>query len=169
MKRYYMELLSITAQYKQNTEDQKIVSWINLLNLNDHYNVITKPSGFFGTHYWCELCNKCYHDKLNHKCIPNCIACKLQTQKTVNFITEKQRTVMPVTETFMVKTCFRNHKTIGDKKKNSVCQALHCCKDCGVEFNPKSQHKCGYSKCVTCKKGLPNDHECFMQPHKFFG
>ena len=56
------------------TEDQKIVSWINLLNLDNHFNAITKPSGFFGTHYWCELCNKCYHDKLNHKCIPNCVA-----------------------------------------------------------------------------------------------
>ena len=71
---------------------------------------------------------------------------------------------MPVTETFMA---IRNHKTIGGKKKNSVRQSLHCCKDCGVEFNPKSQHKCGYSKCVTCKKYLPNNHECFMQPYKF--
>ena len=34
------------------TEDQKIVSWINLLNLDNHFNAITKPSGFFGTQYW---------------------------------------------------------------------------------------------------------------------
>ena len=85
----------------------------------------------------------------------------------MNFITEKQHTVMIVTETFYGEACFRNHKTVGDKKKNSVCQSLHCCKDCAAEFSPKKQHKCGYSKCVTCKKYLPIDHECFIQPHKF--
>ena len=63
-------------------EDQKIVSWINLLDLDNHFNAITKPSGYFGTHYWCELCNKCYADKQKHKCIPNCVACKtLDTEK----------------------------------------------------------------------------------------
>ena len=50
---------SLTANSKvfetSTTEDQKIVSWINLLNLNDHFNPITKPAGFFRTHYWCQL------------------------------------------------------------------------------------------------------------------
>ena len=106
---------SLTANSKvfetPTSEDQKIVYWINLLNLNDHFSTITKPSGFFGTHYWCELCNKCYHDKLNHRCIPNCVACKtLDTEKFVNFITEKQRTVMTVTETFMVKRVLQTTK-----------------------------------------------------------
>ena len=59
---------SLTANSKgfetSTTEDQKIVSWINLLNLDNHFNAITKPSEFCGTHYWCELYNKCYHDKL---------------------------------------------------------------------------------------------------------
>ena len=46
---------SFTANCKvfetSTSEDQKIVSWMNLLNLNDHFSAITKPSGFFGTHY----------------------------------------------------------------------------------------------------------------------
>ena len=66
-------------------EDQKIVSWINLLNLADHFNLITKPAGFFGTDYWCELCNKYYHDKLNHRCIPNCVACKTLETENCDF------------------------------------------------------------------------------------
>ena len=41
---------------------------------------------------------------------------------------------MPVTDTFMVKRALANHKTISGIKKYSVCQSLHCCKDCGVEF-----------------------------------
>ena len=162
---------SLTANSKvfetSTTEDQKIASWINLLNLNDHFNPITKPSGFFGTHYWCELCNKCYHDKLNHRCIPNCVACKTLDTENCNFKHGKTTHCNACNRDFYGEACFRNHKTIGGKKKNSVCHSLHCCKDCGVEFNPKSQHKCGYSKCVTCKKYLPNNHECFIQPHKF--
>ena len=67
------------------TEDQKIVSWINLLNLDNHFNAITKPSRFFGTHYWCKLCNKCYHDKLNHKCIPNCVVYKTLDTENCEF------------------------------------------------------------------------------------
>ena len=80
---------------------------------------------------------------------------------------EKQRIVTTVIKIFYGEACFANHKTVTVKKKKSVCQTLHRCKDCGVEFNPKKQHKCGYIKCGTCKKYLPNNHECFMQPHKF--
>ena len=68
---------------------------------------------------------------------------------------------------FYGEACYANHKTVGGKKKNSVCQLLHCCKDCGREFTPKKQHKCGYCQCVTCEKYLPINHGCFMQPHKF--
>ena len=162
---------SLTANSKvfetSTTEDQKIVSWINLLNLNDHFNAITKPSGFFGTHYWCELCNKCYADKQKHKCIPNCVACKTLDTENCNFKHGKTMHCNACNRDFYGEACFRNHKTITGKKKNSVCQSLHCCKECSAEFNPKSQHKCGYNKCVTCKKYLPNNHECFIQPHKF--
>ena len=84
---------SLTANNKvfetSTSDDQKIVSWINLLNLNDHFDPITKPSGFFGTHYWCELCNKCYSDKQKHKCIPNCVACKTLDTGTLRFSTWK--------------------------------------------------------------------------------
>ena len=105
---------SLTANSRvfetSTSEDQKIVSWINLLNLNDHFNamIITKPSGFFGTHYWCELCNKCYADKQKHKCIPNCVACKTLNTENCNFKHgKKQRTVMPVTETFYGEAWFQ--------------------------------------------------------------
>ena len=42
---------SLTANSKvfetSTTEDHKIVSWINLLNLNDHFNAIEKAVGIF--------------------------------------------------------------------------------------------------------------------------
>ena len=46
---------SLTANSKvfktPTSEDHKIVSWFNLLNLNDHFNPITKPLGYFRMHY----------------------------------------------------------------------------------------------------------------------
>ena len=80
---------------------------------------------------------------------------------------EKQRTVMPVTKTFMVKRALEITGLSAVKRKTQFVNHCIAVKDCGAEFNPKSQHKCGYSKCVTCKKYLPNDHECFMQSYKF--
>ena len=42
---------SLTANSKvfetSTSDDQKVISWINLLNLNAHFSPITKPSGFF--------------------------------------------------------------------------------------------------------------------------
>jgi hypothetical protein len=52
------------------------VQWINLLNLSHHFMPIKSPSGFFGTNYWCSLCNKCYVHKIKHRCIDHCVACK---------------------------------------------------------------------------------------------
>ena len=46
---------SLTADSKvfetSASENQKIASWINLLNLNAHFSLIIKSSGFFGMHY----------------------------------------------------------------------------------------------------------------------
>ena len=96
---------SLTANSKvfetAASEEQQITCWINLLNLNDHFDPITKPAGFFGMHYWCELCNKCFHDKQEHKCIPTCVACKTLTQKTANFGAAKRRIVTTVSGTFL--------------------------------------------------------------------
>ena len=136
------------------TEDQKIVSWINLLNLAD---AITKPSEFFGTHYWCALCNKCYHDKLNHRCIPNCVACKTLDTENFEFHHGKTTHCNDFNRDFYGKACFRNHKTAGGKKKNSVCHSLHRNSTSAVTIN------------VSHVKYLPSDHECFMRPHKFLG
>ena len=74
---------------------------------------------------------------------------------------EKQCTVMPVTETFMVKHVLEITRLSAVKRKTQFANRLR------HRFNPKSQHKYKYSKCVTCKKYLPNDHECFIQPYKF--
>ena len=112
---------SLTANSKVfetfTSDDQKIVSWINLFNLNDHFNPITKPSGFFGTHYWCELCNKCYSDKQKHKCIPNCVACKTLDTENCDFQAGKTAHCIDCNGDFYGEACFANHKTVAGKKE----------------------------------------------------
>ena len=86
---------SLTANSKvfETSENSQIVSWINLLNLNNHFDPITKPSGFFGMRYWCELCNKCYSDKQKHKCIANCVACQTLDTENCEFHSRKNNTL----------------------------------------------------------------------------
>ena len=104
----------------------KIVPWINLLNLNDHFNPITKPSGFFETHYWCDLCNKCYADKQKHNCIPICVACKTLDTENCNFKRGKTVHCSDCNLDFYGEAYFANHKSVNGKKKTLVCQSHHC-------------------------------------------
>ena len=105
---------SLTANSKvfetPTSENYKIASSINLLNLHDHFDTIIKPSGFFGSHYWCELCNKCYHKKLNHKCIPNCVACKTLDTENCYFKHRKMVHCNDCNHDFYRDTCLINHK-----------------------------------------------------------
>ena len=96
-------------------EDQKIVSWINLLNFNDHFNPITKPARFFGTHYWCQLCNKCFHDKQEHKCIPSCVACKTLDTENCQLWRRKKAHCNDCQRDFFGDTCLANHKSVTGK------------------------------------------------------
>ena len=80
---------------------------------------------------------------------------------------EKQRTVMPVTETFMVKRVLEITRLSAVKRKTQFANRCIAVKIVAQNLTQKSQHKCECSKCVTCKKYLPNDHECFVQPYKF--
>ena len=113
---------SLTANSKvfetRTSEDQKIVFWINLLNLADHFGAITKPSGFFGTHYWCELCNKCYPDKQKHKCIDHCNACKTLETENCNFKHGKTVHCNDCHRDFFGGACLANHKSAAGKRNN---------------------------------------------------
>jgi hypothetical protein len=142
------------------------VRWINLLNLNDHFDPITKPSGFFDTHYWCSLCNRGYSAKRNHQCVKYCTACKSLDVTNCDF-RQRNTHCNVCNRDFFGDACLAKHKTIEGKKKLSTCDSLHCCDDCCTEFAPQATHKCGFSTCNVCKKYASTDHECFMQPHKF--
>ena len=70
---------SLTANSKvfetPTSEDHKIVSWINLLNLNDHILIPSQSRrDFLERIIGVSSGTSVITDKLNHKCIPNCVA-----------------------------------------------------------------------------------------------
>ena len=105
---------SLTANSKvfemSTTEDQNIVSWINLLNQNNHFDLITKLAGFFGMYYWCQLCNKCFHNKQKHKCIPTCVACKTLDTENCQFWCSKMAHCNDCQRDFFRDTCLATPK-----------------------------------------------------------
>jgi hypothetical protein len=161
---------SLTANHKvfeESTGKGKIL-WINLLNLNEHFSPITVPAGFFGRHYWCEHCNNCYATKQSHCCIRVCVSCKTVKPKKCEFWKKTNIHCNICARHFYGPDCFKNHIEISGKQKFSVCQTNQLCKLCGVSYNPRyNKHQCGYSKCTVCKKILPVNHDCYMQPHQF--
>ena len=154
----YNSLTANNKVFESSTSDQKIISRINLHNLNNHFSAITKLSGFFGTHYWCKLCNKCNHDKEKHKCTLTCIACKTLETENCNFSIRKrlyiaitisrtfmEKHVLKITKMFQVTfkhsisdTCFTISMYITGKKKQSVWQLQYSCKYCTTEFFSKN-------------------------------
>jgi hypothetical protein len=132
-------------------EGQTGIHWINLLNLNEHFSPVTVPSGFFGTHYWCDKCNRGFKDKLKHRCIDHCSACSTLDTDKCTFYLGRTKHCTDCNRDFYGDECFKNHKSTSDKY--SVCSSKHCCIDCSCDFNPRTKtHKCGYSTCVTCKE-----------------
>jgi len=50
-------------------------SIIYLYNHDNHYDVITKPPGFFDRSYYCKTCNTTYTNKDKHQCASVCQCC----------------------------------------------------------------------------------------------
>ena len=64
----------------------------------DHYDAITKVTGFLGTQYYCEYCDVGYKQRGNHRCADGC--------EDVTFLVslDKKRVVWTVKELFVVET-----------------------------------------------------------------
>ena len=67
---------SLTANGKVFQTEGTCKYWLNLLNLGQHFDVISGPAGFFGKNYWCEKCNGGYENKSKR----GCKACYLQQE-----------------------------------------------------------------------------------------
>jgi len=147
---------------------------IYLYNHENHYDVITKPPGFFDRGYYCKDCNVTYGNKEMHQCDTRCPCCH-ETPACPDVQYKDTIKCPNCNRYFRGQTCLLNHTKHTERKMKdktvalpSICDRLQCCKDCGKHLRGTKairEHKCHNFMCRTCQKMVPiKDHLCYMQP-----
>ncbi|WAR09982.1 ZN358-like protein [Mya arenaria] len=129
---------------------------------DEHFDVITKMTGFLNRSYFCQQCKKGYDHKEKHVCNNPCIYChKLHLDEEENW-----RFCAECNRSFKSELCYQMHlKTSGAGK--STCNTYFKCKDCNQTINMnrhKKTHVCHEVYCKTCKDFVTEEHLCYMQP-----
>ena len=69
---YPKDGLIFPLQFKKKPETKVIHIYFNGI---DHYDAISKVTGFLGTHYYCEYCDVGYTNRGAHRCADGCDGC----------------------------------------------------------------------------------------------
>ena len=69
---YPKDGLIFPLQFKKKPETRVIYIYFNGV---EHYDAITKVTGFLGTQYYCEYCDVGYKQRGNHRCADGCEDC----------------------------------------------------------------------------------------------
>ena len=136
-----------------------------------------RVAGFFGRHYFCHKCKKCYEKKDCHKCAFNCKMCCKSGCPTLTADKSKMKYTLKCEDCnrfFPNKTCFSNHKLQTTSKtgkvSKSVCERIWKCQECKKVMDrvkqPPETHICGDYHCKNCKRIVRKDHKCYMLPRK---
>ena len=134
-----------------------------------------RVAGFFGRHYFCHKCKKCYEKKDFHKCAFNCRMCCKSGCPTLTADKLKYNIKCEDCNRFFPnQTCFKNHTLKATSKagkvSKSVCERIWKCQDCKKvmkkDLQPQETHICGDYMCKNCKKIVREDHKCYMLPRK---
>ena len=150
-----------------------------LLHNQDHYDVITKLPGFFGSSYVCADCWKPYDHEGMHRCTKTklCGACR---QKDCPDFQHAYPRHLKATQRckschrdFFGPACLEAHasKTHAGKPTTdlqaSVCSQRHRCIDCyqqNVGLSRIQRHRCYHVDCPSCHQYVHADHHrCFIQ------
>lgn len=130
---------------------------------DNHYDVITKMTGFLNKSYFCHTCKKGYAQTENHACNNPCIYCRhVHDADSVDewvFCQDCNRYLQN-------QACFELHRK-KSKSEKSTCEQYFRCKKCDQIINMrlhKRSHECGEQFCKTCKDFFENDHQCYMLP-----
>lgn len=130
---------------------------------DEHFDVITKMTGFLNRSYFCETCKKGYSNKERHNCNNPCVYChQLHTEEE-----ETWRYCDKCNRHFKNDICFRKHLENKREGGKCTCDVYFKCKDCNQTVNMnrhKHSHRCHEVYCKTCKGFFDEDHLCYMQP-----
>ena len=150
-----------------------------LLHHQNHYDVITKLPGFFGSSYVCAHCWKPYDHEDHHRCTKqkHCGACR--QKECPDFLHAYPRGQKATQRCqhchrdFFGDTCFQMHLVkdpTGKPASNSqatICSQRRRCPACrkqNVGFDQITRHRCGYLDCPSCHEYVDGEtHRCFIQ------
>jgi hypothetical protein len=129
---------------------------------DEHFDVITKMTGFLNRSYFCLQCKKGYNTKEKHVCNNPCIYChQLHSDEE-----EKWTFCVKCNRNFKSDMCYQMHLKISDAGK-STCNTYFKCNNCDQTVNMdrhKKAHVCHEIYCKTCKDFVTEEHLCYMQP-----
>ena len=150
-----------------------------LLHHQDHYDVITRLPGFFGSSYVCADCWKPYSTEGLHRCTKKKLCGACRQKDCPDFLHAFPRHLKATQRCqsyhrdFFGNTCFelhvgKNHagKPVTDSQ-SSVCSQRRRCPTCyqqNVGLSNIERHLCYHVKCPSCHEYVhADDHFCFIQ------
>ena len=150
-----------------------------LLHNKNHYDVITKLPGFFGSSYVCADCWKPYDHEGLHRCTKTKLCGACRQKECPDFIHAYPRHLKGTERCpschrdFFGKTCLELHvgKTLAGKPAtdslSSVCSQRRRCPDCyqqNLGLSRIERHRCYHVDCPSCHEYVHADkHLCFIQ------
>ena len=156
-----------------DTQDKQLI----LLHDHDHYDVITRLPGFFGSSYVCAHCWKPYNTQGQHRCNKNkqCGACRQKEcpdfQAAYPRGQKATQRCPSCDRDFFGDTCFEMHlgkdHTGKTNPQSSVCFHRRRCPNClkqDVGLQKIARHQCEYVECPSCHEYVHGEtHLCFIQ------
>ena len=150
-----------------------------LLHHQNHYDVITKLPGFFGTSYVCAHCWKPYNTEGHHRCTKQkqCGACRQKECPDFQAAYPRGQKATQRCDSchrdFFGDTCFQMHLVKDHAGKpvtnleSTICSQRRRCKDCrkqNVGLDQNEKHQCKYIDCPSCHEYVDGEtHRCFIQ------
>ena len=150
-----------------------------LLHHQNHYDVITKLPGFFGSSYVCAHCWKPYDHEDHHRCTKTKLCGACRQKECPDFLhayprgQKATRRCQQCHRDFFGDTCFQMHLVkdpTGKPASNlqaTICSQRRRCKDCrkqNVGLDQITKHQCGYLDCPSCHEYVDGEtHRCFIQ------
>ncbi|CAC5375852.1 unnamed protein product [Mytilus coruscus] len=124
---------------------------IYLYHHNEHYDVIRSMPAFLNRSYYCNICQKGYQHKEEHKCNNICTSCH-----KIHEVENKERIYCKdCNRYFQGDVCFQLHAKKTSQGR-STCTSYYRCKECGQSINRKmhkKEHQCGEDDLVQCEQG----------------
>ena len=160
----------------RDTQDKQLI----LLHEQDHYDVITRFPGFFGSNYVCAHCWKPYNTEEHHRCSKRKDLCGACRQKACPDFLEAYSRGLNATRRcgechrdFFGETCFQTHLA-GDhtgkpatSPQTTVCFRRRRCPNSrqqNVGTQAIQRHQCDYLDCPSCHEYVDGKtHRCFIQ------